>query len=95
MADRELLDALPGADTCPYHDLPPETTVWILTQAYSAERACLSYHEALIIDGLIAAAITARPPFTCSRCFQTSHNPIDAREGYCGACHDWTGRAHG
>ena len=29
--------------------------------------------------------------FTCPRCGRTSHNPDDLREGYCGACHDWTG----
>jgi hypothetical protein len=27
---------------------------------------------------------------TCPRCGRTSHNPNDVREGYCGACHDWT-----
>jgi hypothetical protein len=32
--------------------------------------------------------------FTCPRreCGRTSYNPNDVREGYCGACHDWTGR---
>lgn len=30
------------------------------------------------------------PTFTCPRCRRTSHNPNDVREGYCGACHDWT-----
>lgn len=29
--------------------------------------------------------------FTCPKCGMTSHNPNDAREGYCGKCHDWTG----
>ena len=29
-------------------------------------------------------------PFTCPRCGQASHSPQDARQGYCGACHDWT-----
>lgn len=29
--------------------------------------------------------------FTCPRCGQVSHHPIDRREAYCGACHDWTG----
>lgn len=29
--------------------------------------------------------------FTCPRCGRTSHSPDDEREGYCGACHDWTG----
>jgi hypothetical protein len=32
------------------------------------------------------------PGFTCPRCGRTSHHPDDIREGYCGACHDWTGR---
>jgi ribosomal protein L37E len=31
-------------------------------------------------------------PFTCPRCGMTSYNPNDIREGYCGNCHDWTGR---
>lgn len=29
--------------------------------------------------------------FTCPRCALTSHNPEDAGQGYCGACHFWTG----
>lgn len=29
--------------------------------------------------------------FTCPRCQRTSHSPEDERQGYCGACHDWTG----
>ena len=35
----------------------------------------------------------ALPSFTCPRCGRTSHNPDDKREGYCGACHDWTAEA--
>lgn len=31
--------------------------------------------------------------FTCPTCGATSHHPIDAREGYCGACHEFTGPA--
>lgn len=30
--------------------------------------------------------------FTCPRCGMTSHNRNDIREGYCGNCHDWTGK---
>jgi hypothetical protein len=30
------------------------------------------------------------PAFSCPRCGRTSHHPLDAIEGYCGACHDWT-----
>jgi hypothetical protein len=29
--------------------------------------------------------------FTCPRCGATSHHPMDAHEGYCAACQDWTG----
>lgn len=29
---------------------------------------------------------------TCPRCASTSYNPEDVRQGYCGHCHDWTGR---
>lgn len=31
------------------------------------------------------------PRFTCPRCGRTSNHPRDREEGYCGACHDWTG----
>jgi ribosomal protein L37E len=31
-----------------------------------------------------------QPSVTCPRCFKTSYNPDDIREGYCGNCHDWT-----
>jgi hypothetical protein len=30
--------------------------------------------------------------FVCPRCGKASSHPDDIREGYCGACHDWTGR---
>ena len=29
---------------------------------------------------------------TCPKCGMTSFNPNDIREGYCGNCHDWTGK---
>jgi len=29
--------------------------------------------------------------FTCPRCGMASYHPTDREEGYCGACHDWTG----
>lgn len=28
--------------------------------------------------------------FTCTLCWRTSHNPNDARAGYCGRCHQYT-----
>lgn len=33
--------------------------------------------------------------FTCPRCQRTSAHQKDAQEGYCGACHDWTGPRYG
>lgn len=33
------------------------------------------------------------PGFSCPRCAATSLHPEDLREGYCGRCHDFTGRA--
>lgn len=32
-----------------------------------------------------------RNVFTCPRCGAVSQHPTDKAEGYCGACHDWTG----
>ena len=34
--------------------------------------------------------MTAHPSITCPRCGRTSYNSNDIREGYCGACNDWT-----
>lgn len=31
------------------------------------------------------------PRFMCPVCKRSSENENDAREGYCGACHEWTG----
>lgn len=31
--------------------------------------------------------------FACPQCGRTSYHPTDRAEGYCGACHDWTGTA--
>lgn len=30
------------------------------------------------------------PLIICPRCGAPSWNPIDAEQGYCGRCHDWT-----
>jgi|SRR5580693_2552560 hypothetical protein len=39
---------------------------------------------------------TGNPPgFTCPICGRTSFHPRDRAEGYCGACHDWTGQPGG
>lgn len=36
-----------------------------------------------------------RTGWTCPRCGMVSHHPTDREQGYCGACHDWTGTAPG
>lgn len=32
------------------------------------------------------------PSFTCPACGNTSHHPDDVANGYCGRCHQFTGR---
>lgn len=32
------------------------------------------------------------PSFTCPVCGATSYHPQDVEHGYCGRCHDYTGR---
>jgi hypothetical protein len=32
---------------------------------------------------------SARASITCPQCERTSHHPVDVREQYCGACHQW------
>lgn len=36
------------------------------------------------------AMTAAATGITCPVCGRISHHPDDVREGYCGACHDWT-----
>jgi hypothetical protein len=31
------------------------------------------------------------PSITCPKCYRTSYNPNDIREGYCGNCNEYTG----
>ncbi len=40
---------------------------------------------------------TSRRPrsFTCPQCGRTTRNPNDIAAGYCGNCHEWTGRPGG
>jgi len=53
--------------------------------------------EAALVAAADLLAVTLRElaaeregGYTCPRCGMTSHNPNDARESYCGHCHDWT-----
>lgn len=38
---------------------------------------------------------SADASFTCPKCRRTSYSPDDIREGYCGACHDYSQSLHG
>lgn len=40
-----------------------------------------------------ADELAALASFECPTCHRVSHNPTDAKYGYCGACHDFTGEA--
>lgn len=35
------------------------------------------------------------PSITCPVCEMTSHHPKDVEHGYCGNCHDYTGKPDG
>lgn len=68
---------------------------WAITKMWNGEigegMAERLAHVAL--DTAWAARLTAAAggkSVTCPRCWATSHNPNDVREGYCGACHEWT-----
>lgn len=39
----------------------------------------------------MSATSTEPPSFTCPCCGATSYNPTDIEQGFCGACHTWTG----
>lgn len=45
----------------------------------------------LITRAAVAAAQEDPLPFTCPVCRRTSHHPEDAKNGYCGNCHAFTG----
>lgn len=34
----------------------------------------------------------SQPSITCPICHLTSYHPKDIEQGYCGHCHDWTGK---
>lgn len=59
--------------------------VWDDSCPYDAGAECAG-------PGLRPFRETGPAPFTCPRCARTSYHPQDLEEGYCGACHDWTGR---
>jgi hypothetical protein len=64
-------------------DCPVNLWAW----ARPAMAAAIS---AAMDDALRSGELLDLRAFTCPRCGMTSRNPDDVREGYCGACHDWT-----
>jgi uncharacterized Zn finger protein (UPF0148 family) len=44
-----------------------------------------------VLRRLLVRAGAKRLGFTCPRCRLTSYHPTDLAEGYCGACHAFTG----
>lgn len=65
----KVFDSLPDTDAeCPFHDLDPAETVFVdigrMVLPYSAEHACLLFHESLTIRRVqeaIAAALIDGP----------------------------------
>jgi ribosomal protein L37E len=78
---------------CKDEDIPDQKTAAILNR--------LTYGHPYGADALLRMEMDTtrleeikRNPlqtvFVCSRCGRVSHNAHDIKEGYCGACHDWT-----
>lgn len=67
----------------------PEHASFTVRAAADVREGLLVVAEALFTAG--AELGWLRLEFTCPRCDMTSHNPVDASQGYCGNCHDWTG----
>jgi hypothetical protein len=52
----------------------------------------LELHQAAVQSVDRPPAARGVYPFTCPTCSRTSYHPEDARQGYCGACHGFTGQ---
>jgi hypothetical protein len=72
---------------------PLETIVDLLVMVRTpldvATRAKMARQVQAVLDSVREVAPAS---FICPRCAMRSYNPNDIREGYCGACHDWTAR---
>jgi hypothetical protein len=88
---------------CPLCDELPRIVLPGGEQAFCGTESCpiwcwdpsRSLDENLLDVGHVRLAPAEGGGFTCPRCGRTSHSPDDEREGYCGACHDWTGQGAG
>lgn len=72
-----VTDAVAGAVRVIGTRLLAPDNIMVVGQAYLAEAA--------------AATQAATGQFVCPRCLRPSAHPTDRQQGYCGACHDWTG----
>ena len=63
-------------EDCPFHDLDSAETVWYkalhIALPISAERGCVMYHEAVIIERIISESLCADTGSRYSE-FQTTH----------------------
>lgn len=55
----------------------------------------IDYRNRLLADLTAGTRNGLLTSIACPRCGRTSHHPTDVAEGYCGACHDWTGAPKG
>lgn len=100
--------ALAGhADAWESLDAAGRTMLWAYTRALLGLAASPLLHTQaaalraeLVAAGVLPATAPAAGPvappapasFTCPTCGRTSHHPQDVRNGYCGACHEFTGQ---
>jgi hypothetical protein len=71
---------------CSYHGTVAASTDFAVVEAAKAEHS-IEHDPDRAPDGRLS--------FTCPVCGRTSRHPDDVREGYCGACHAWTGEDGG
>lgn len=74
-------------------DPTPEQHIWLTALTAAGADAAVWRPADLRSDRVRTELQQLRRPwgFTCPRCLRTSYHPEDRREGYCGACHDFTG----
>lgn len=56
---------------------------WVIPKAVSNPRRRPAQDVLADIDAVLEG-------FTCPKCKRTSYHPEDKRQGYCGACHEFT-----
>lgn len=70
----------------------PTCKLWRTHVVEQPGAACVVEPGTVLVRCGTCGRLTTMPrTFTCPRCGRTSHHLADVGEGYCGACHDWTG----